>query len=109
MPVGRGREPPRPEGGTPETLGRVQPHTLLRESVTSGDLHRREPYFISPDEGPALRLPRPPLGATGNQDATKGAKGTPAAPSATTGPLPGVGFSAPPQQRAYLRGAPCSV
>ena len=94
----------RPEGGSPEIPGRVQPHSLLRESVTGGDLYRREPYFISPDEGPALHLPRPPLGATGNQDATKGAKGTPAA---TTGPLPGVGFSAPPQQRAYLWGGPC--
>src|SRR5215216_36510 len=54
--------PVRPEGGTQETLGRVQPHSLLRESVTSGDLHRREPCFMSPGEGPTLRLPRPPLG-----------------------------------------------
>ena len=59
--LGRRREPPRPEGGTPETPGHVQPHSLLRESVTSGDLHRHEPYFILPDEGPALHHPRPPL------------------------------------------------
>ena len=58
----RGREPPRPERGTLETPGRVQPHSLLRESVTGGDLHKREPYFISPDECPALRHPLPPSG-----------------------------------------------
>ena len=51
-----------PKGGTPETPGHVQPLSLLRESVTSGDLHRQDPCFISPDEGPALRHPRPPLG-----------------------------------------------
>ena len=56
--------PVRPQGGTQETLGRVQPHSLLRESVTSEDLQRREPCFISPNEGPALRHPRPPLGRT---------------------------------------------
>ena len=38
LPLGRGREPPRPEGGSPKTPGRVQPHSLLRESVTGGDL-----------------------------------------------------------------------
>ena len=62
LPLGCGWEPPRPDGGTPETPGCVQPHSLLRESVTGGDLHRREPCFISPDEGPVLRHPRPPLG-----------------------------------------------
>ena len=42
LPLGRGREPLRPEGSTPETPGHVQPDSLLRKSVTSGDLHRRE-------------------------------------------------------------------
>ena len=35
----------RPQGGSQETPGHVQPHSLLRESVTSGDLHRLEPCF----------------------------------------------------------------
>ena len=43
LPLGRGRELPRPEGGTLETPGRVQPHSLLRESVTGGELHRHWP------------------------------------------------------------------
>ena len=36
----------RPHGNSQETPGRVQPHSLLCESVTSGDLHRPEPCFI---------------------------------------------------------------
>ena len=35
----------RPHGDSQETLLRVQPHSLLHESVTSGDLHRLEPCF----------------------------------------------------------------
>jgi hypothetical protein len=34
------------------------PNSLLRESVTSGDLHRR----MALDEDPAPRTPQPPLG-----------------------------------------------
>ena len=45
LPLRRGREPPRPEGDTPETPGRVQPHSLFRESVTGGDLHRHWAFF----------------------------------------------------------------
>jgi hypothetical protein len=41
----RGRGPPRPKGGSQETPGHVQPHSLLCESVMSGDLHRPEPCF----------------------------------------------------------------
>ena len=41
--TGRGREPLRPEGGTSETPGCVQPHSLLRESVTGGELHKHWP------------------------------------------------------------------
>ncbi len=114
--TGRGREPLSPEGGTPETPGHVQPHSLLRESVTGRELHRHwafftgtKPCFISPDEGPALRHPRPPLGGVRKPGRHQGAKGTPVAPSATTGPLPGEGSPAPPRQRAYLRGMPHSV
>ena len=44
MSTRRGREPPRPEGGTSETPGRVQPHSLLRESVTGGELHRHRAF-----------------------------------------------------------------
>ena len=62
LPLGRGREPPRPEGGSSETPGHVQLHSLLCESVTGGDLHKHEPCFISPDKVPALRHPQPPLG-----------------------------------------------
>ena len=35
----------RPQGDSQETPGRVQPHSLLRESVTRRDLHRPEPCF----------------------------------------------------------------
>lgn len=87
-PLGRGREPPRPEGGSPETPGRVQPHSLFRESVTSVDLHRREPCFISPDEGPPCATLDHCWGIQ-KPGRRQGAKGTPAAPSATRGPLPG--------------------
>ena len=89
------------------------PYSLLRESVTGGELHRNwafftgtEPCFISPDEGPVLRHPRPPLMVAETKDDTNGAKGTPAVPSATTGPLPGEGLWRLPRQRAYLRVSP---
>ena len=57
--------PVRPHGGT-------QPHSLLHESVTSGDLHRPEPCFMSPDEDPARAPPLTTVGETRNQDKTKG-------------------------------------
>src|SRR3954467_7471819 len=106
---------PGPEDGTPETPGRVQPHSLLRESVTErrashalGLLHRNRPCFISPDEGPALRHTLVPPTTTGNQDAAGGVERSPAVPPTTTGPPPGVGPQAPPQRRAYLLRTPCS-
>ena len=106
---------PGPKAGTPETPGRVQPHSLLRESVTGrrasqalGLLHRYWPCFISPDEGPALRHTLVPSTTTGNQDAADGVERSPAVPPTTTGPLPGAGPKAPPQQRAYLLRTPCS-
>ena len=46
--------PMRPQGGAQETSGRVQAHSLLRESITSGDLltcpplHLRTPPRASP-------------------------------------------------------------
>ena len=48
--------PVRPEGGTQETPGRVQPHSLLRESVTSEDLHRPEPCFTGRSLSPGVEL-----------------------------------------------------
>ena len=85
------------------------PNSLLRESVTGGELHRHwafftgtRPCFISPDEGPALRHTLVPPTTTGNQSAADGVERSPAVPPMTTGPLPGVGPEAPPQQRAYL-------
>ena len=57
LPLGRGREPSRPEGGTPETPGHVQPHSLLRESVTSRDLHRPEPCFTGWSLSSGVELP----------------------------------------------------
>src|SRR4051812_2029536 len=89
---------PGPKAGTPETPGRVQPHSLLRESVTGrrasqelGLLHRYRPCFISPDEGLALRHTLVPPTTTGNQDAAGGVERSPAVPPTTTGPPPGAG------------------
>ena len=65
----------RPQGDSQETPGRVQPHLLLRESVTSGDLHKPEPCFILPDEDPAVRHTLVPSTMTGNQDDAKGQRG----------------------------------
>ena len=62
LPLGCVWEPHEAQGGTQKTPGNVQPHSLLRESVTSEDLHRPKPCFMSPDEDPGLRHPRPPLG-----------------------------------------------
>lgn len=59
-----GGTPVRSQGGAQETSGRVQPLSLLHESVTRGDLHRPEPCFMSPDEDSAMRHPRPLLGST---------------------------------------------
>ena len=97
----------RPQGDSQETLGRVQPHSLLRESVTGGDLHRHEPCFISPDEGLALRHTLVPSTTTRNQDATDGVEWPQAVPPTTMGPPPGAGPEAPPQRRAYLLRTPC--
>ena len=109
MPLGRGTEPPRPEGGTPETPGRVQPHSLLCESVTSGDLHRREPCFISLGEGPALRCPRPSLGHPETRTILRG-KGD--ASGALGDHRPSAGGRAHrrlPRQMTYLCATPCSM
>ena len=47
----------RPQGDSQETPGRVQPHSLLRESVTSGDLHRPEPCFTGRSLSSGVELP----------------------------------------------------
>src|SRR4051812_43502236 len=39
---------PGPEAGAPETPERVQPHSLLRESVTGGELHKCWPSSQAP-------------------------------------------------------------
>ena len=47
----------RPQGDSQETPGRVQPHALLRESVTSGDLHRSDPCFTGRSRSSGVELP----------------------------------------------------
>ena len=47
----------RPQGDSQETPGRVQPYSLLRESVTSGDLHRPEPCFTCRSLSLGVELP----------------------------------------------------
>ena len=47
----------RPQGDSRETPGHVQPHSLLRETVTSGDLHRLEPCFIARSLSSGVELP----------------------------------------------------
>ena len=47
----------RPQGDSQETPGRVQPHALLRESVTSGGLHRPEPCFTDRSLSSGVELP----------------------------------------------------
>ena len=88
LPLRRGREPPRPRCGAIETPGRVQPHSLLRESVTGGDLQSvslasyrqtRAPPCATLDHRWGVRKP--------GRD--QGARGTLAVPSATMTPLPG--------------------
>ena len=115
LPLGHWREPPRPEGGSPETPGRVQPHSLLRESVTGrrasqalGLLHRYRPCFISPDEGPALRHTLLPPTTAGDRGRRQWDRAVASGSPDDTGRLSGVGPGVPPWQRAYLLRTPCS-
>ena len=92
------------------------PNSLLRESVTGGELHRHRAFFTGTGLASYRQMRALPcatlyhhLRRPETKDDANGAKGMLAGPPATTGPLPGGGVVAPPRKRAYLREMPCSV
>ena len=88
LPLGCGREPLRPEGDTPETLGRVQPtHYYVRVS--------RAETFTGVSLASYRQMRAPPCAALDHRWGVRkpgrcqGAKGTLAAPSVMHGPSAG--------------------